>query len=208
MEIFDAEYIDGELEKIGSRLKKPTGIFLIGGCAMSFRKLKEATKDIDIVFRGNADYETFCDALFGAQYRVPFPIKSEHEKLEASAMYENKDNFHLDLFVKRVCGKMALSESMIHRTEFYKKYGNLSVFLVAKEDIFLFKGLASEGRKRDLSDMRIIYPNLDWSMMLEELRSQKLSGELMEHILRRFEEFRKTYDLDVPIMGKLKKLLQ
>ena len=68
MESFDAGYIDRELQQIGSRVKKPVSIYLIGGCAMAFRRLKEVTKDIDIVFRDKGDYGDFCDALFGAQY--------------------------------------------------------------------------------------------------------------------------------------------
>ncbi|MBU0586298.1 hypothetical protein KJ780_02200 [Candidatus Micrarchaeota archaeon] len=206
MESFDSVYIDTELEEIGSRIRTPTDIYLIGGCAMAFRKLKEATKDMDIVFRSKEDYKAFCSALFGAQYHISAQIKDEHGKLDACVMYENKDKFHLDLFVQRVCGKMALSQTMIARAEPYKTYGNLNVLLISKEDIFIFKGLASESRKRDLSDMRIIYPNLDWNIAFAEIRLQNLSGELVAHIVRRFEEFGKMYGLDIPIMRQLKRL--
>ena len=41
---FDAPYIDMELGKIGTRIRKPISVYLIGGCAMSFRNLKESTK--------------------------------------------------------------------------------------------------------------------------------------------------------------------
>jgi hypothetical protein len=202
---FNAEYIDNELEKIGSRVKKTLSIFLIGGCAMSFRRLKEYTKDVDIVFKNDKDYDLFCDALFGAQYYEPFPVKSEHEHLKATRMYENKDGFHLDLFVKQVIKKLVLSKSMIGRAEKFKQYGNLNVFLLSKEDIFLFKGLASEGRKRDLPDMQVIYPGINWKFIEDELNSQKLSEELKELFIRRLEEFNRVYRLDVPILAKLKK---
>ena len=177
---FDAKYIDGELDQIGSRIKKSLSIYLIGGCAMSFRNLKETTKDVDIVFKRKYDYELFCDALFGAQYHQPYAIKSEHEKLEATKMFENKDGFHLDLFVKKVIGKLELSVSMIERAELFKSYDNLSVFLLSKEDVFLFKGLASEGRKRDMPDMQVLYPNLNWNVIENELALQSLSNELVE----------------------------
>ncbi len=206
MESFDAGYIDRELQQIGSRVKKPVSIYLIGGCAMAFRRLKEVTKDIDIVFRDKGGYGAFCDALFGAQYFAPIVITCEHKKLETVKMYENKDKFHLDLFVKRVCGKMVLSGRMIKRAELYKKYGNLGVYLLAKEDVFLFKSLASEARKRDLGDMRVIYPNLDWAVIKEELSSQELSNDLIALVVRRLEEFRSVYDLDVPILNALKKM--
>jgi len=206
MESFDAGYIGNELQFIGSRVKKPISIYLIGGCAMAFRGLKEVTKDIDIVFRDKGDCEAFCDALFGAQYFEPIVITSEHKGLETIKIYENKDKFHLDLFVKRVCGKMVLSERMVKRAELYKKYGNSGVYLLAKEDVFLFKSLASEARKRDLGDMRVIYPNLDWGVIKEELSSQELSRNLIALVVRRLEEFRSVYDLGVPILNALKKM--
>ncbi|MFH0884343.1 MAG: hypothetical protein V1861_01380 [Candidatus Micrarchaeota archaeon] len=203
--LFDAKYIDAELDIIGSRIKRPISIYLIGGCAMSFRKLKETTKDVDIVFRNKGDYELFCDALFGAQYHQPYVLKSEHEKLEATKMFENKDGFHLDLFVKKVIGKLELSKEMMARAEPFKSYGNLSVNLLSREDVFLFKGLASEGRKRDLPDMQVLYPNLNWKVIEDELASQALATDLIELFVRRLREFRDTYKLDIPILAKLRK---
>ena len=205
MKQFDAAYIDKELGEIGARVRKPIKVYLIGGCAMSFRKLKESTKDIDIVFRNSADCAIFSDALFGAQYWLPFEVKDEHERLGTVKMYENRDGFHLDLFMKRVCRKMELSKGMAERAEPYKKYGKMEIYLVSKEDIFLFKSLASEGRKRDLADMQVLYPGLDWAAMKKELFSQRLSADLIGHVGRRLEEFRRVYDLDVPLLKELKK---
>ncbi len=205
MERFDAAYIDTELGNIGSRVKKPISIYLIGGCAMSFRGLKESTKDVDIVFKSKTEYEVFCGALFGAQYFEPLKIVAEYAHLEAIKMFENKDRFHLDLFVERVCEKMKLSSGVVARSEFYKSYGKMEVYLVAKEDIFLFKSLASEGRKRDLDDMRMLYPNLDWKAMEKELKSQRFGAALNSHISARLEEFRAKYDLDVPLLSSLKR---
>jgi len=204
---FDEKYIDKELESIGIRIKKPTGIYLIGGCAMSLRQLKESTKDIDIVFRNKEDYEAFADALFGAQYYEPFTITSEYLHLEAMKMYENKDAFHLDLFVGQVLRKLVLSDSMIKRAEMYKKHGNMEVYLLSKEDVFLFKGFASEGRKRDLADMNVLYPGLDWVALKQELKIQKMPKRLMALFVSRLEEFSRTYKLDVPILRELKKKL-
>ena len=204
---FDKEYIDAELEKIGIRIKKNVKIYLIGGCAMSFRGLKESTKDIDIVFKNMEEYKTFTEGLFGAQYHEPFVITSEYAHLEAMKMYENKDGFHLDLFVTHVLRKLKLSDSMIGRAEFYKKFGSMSVYLISKEDIFLFKGLASEGRKRDIADMKVIYRGLDWSVIKQELLSQQLSKDLIAWFISRLEEFREINKLDVPILKELKKLV-
>lgn len=202
---FNANYVDQELENIGIRIKKQISVYLIGGVAMSFRKLKETTKDIDIVFKNKGDYLIFKGALFGAQYHEPIVIKSEYEHLDTMKMYENKDGFHLDLFVGHVLRKLDLSQSMIKRAELYKKYGNLTVYLISKEDIFLFKGLASEGRTRDIDDMRILYPNLNWNIIKQELNSQKRSKELIGRFVVRLEEFNRIHKLDVPILNELKK---
>lgn len=203
MREFDSAYVDKELEAIGVRVKKPVTIYLIGGCAMSFRGLKEATKDVDIVFRSRRDFDLFCYALFGAQYFEPGQIIDEYAKLKASKMFENKDGFHLDLFVKRVCAKLKLSKGMAGRSEFFKKHGNLETRLVSKEDIFLFKSIASEGRIRDLDDMRVIYPGMDWKIVEAEIADQKLSRESTEVIRRRLEAFREKFGLDVPLLKKL-----
>ena len=121
-------------------------------------------------------------------------------------MCENTDGFHFDLFLKKVCGKLKLSSSMAGRAELYKEYNGLLVFLVSKGDIFLFKSLASEGRKRDLDDMKNLYPNLDWELILREIKSQKLNEDNVYSIIRRFEEFKRAYELDIPILMKLKEL--
>ncbi len=202
---FNSPYIDAELGKIGARIKRPIQVYLIGGCAMSFRGLKESTKDVDIVFKTERDCKQFCEALFGAQYFQPVSIHNDHRQLHATKMYENKDGFHLDLFVKQVIRKLTLSKAMIERAELYKQYGNLGVHLLSKEDVFLFKGLASEGRKRDLPDMQVLYPNLNWEAIKQELYSQKLSKDLVEMFIRRLEEFNKIYQLDVPILTDLKR---
>lgn len=49
-EKFGKEYVEKEFLRIGLALKTKIRVFLIGGCAMIFRGLKPATKDVDIVF--------------------------------------------------------------------------------------------------------------------------------------------------------------
>lgn len=204
--MFDAEYIDKELRTIAGHLRLKVRIYLIGGCAMSFRGIKESTKDIDVVFRTEREYRAFCDALMRSGYEEFVKMIDEYGCLQAMKMCENKDGFHFDLFLMEVCKKLNLSKSMAGRAEPYNGYGVLSVFLVSKEDIFLFKSLASEGRKRDLDDMKSLYPNLDWNVMLREIKSQRLSDGNVRSIIERFEEFKRVYELDVPILTKLKEL--
>jgi len=202
--LYGKEKLLADLQAVGKKIPKEITVYLIGGCAMSFRGLKESTKDVDIVFKNKEHLNLFLDALFGVQYFQPVQIKIEHEKLEPMRVYENKDGFHLDLFIEKVVGKLHLSDSMIARAELYKSYESLSVYLLSKEDIFLFKGLASESRERDLLDMRIILSNINWGIIEKELNSQKLSKELTFLFIRRLERFREVHLLDVPLLKKLK----
>lgn len=45
---FNLEYIEKELEKLSFSLENEMTIYVAGGCAMAYYKLKEATKDIDV----------------------------------------------------------------------------------------------------------------------------------------------------------------
>ena len=200
---FDAQYVDGELGRIGARVKKQLGIYLIGGCAMSLRGLKESTKDIDIVFRNENDYEEFCNALFGAQFIEQTVISREHTALKATKMFENRDGMHLDLFVRHVLGKLRLSRTMVARAQMYKRHGKMTVFLLSPEDVFLFKSVASESRKRDLPDMLALYPSVDWTNAEKEIITQRLPTEFVDLVTRRLQEFSSTYSVDVPLLKKL-----
>ncbi len=53
---FAKEQLNETFIRIGAILKKPMDVFLLGGGAMCFRNQKNATKDIDLVFKSRADY--------------------------------------------------------------------------------------------------------------------------------------------------------
>lgn len=46
MALFNREYLKTEFEKLNSMLPEHVNLYMIGGGAMSFRGLKDATKDI------------------------------------------------------------------------------------------------------------------------------------------------------------------
>jgi hypothetical protein len=43
---FDLEYIEKELEKLSSSFRKELTVYVAGGCAMAYHRLKEATKEL------------------------------------------------------------------------------------------------------------------------------------------------------------------
>ncbi|MGA3061394.1 MAG: hypothetical protein ABSD92_13650 [Candidatus Bathyarchaeia archaeon] len=51
---FDKNYLKQEFDKLNTKTSRTITLFLIGGCAMAFYGLKDATKDIDIILT-NAD---------------------------------------------------------------------------------------------------------------------------------------------------------
>ena len=52
---FGQDYILGEFDRIDGALSEPLKLYLIGGGAMAFQDLKDATKDIDVIVRTSSD---------------------------------------------------------------------------------------------------------------------------------------------------------
>ena len=52
---FDKNYLQQEFDKLNATAKQPMTLFLIGGGAMAFYGLKDATKDIDIILTSQDD---------------------------------------------------------------------------------------------------------------------------------------------------------
>src|SRR3989339_348059 len=167
--MFNKEELERLLENVGAKVKKPINIYMIGGCALSFRKLKERTKDIDIIATNQADFNVFDKAMT----EIGFESMSERESefyLTALAVYK-KEESRIDVFLKQVGKMLFLSEGMIKRSKKYKEYGNLIVYLVSNEDIFLFKTMAS--RDGDLIDCdRIIKERIDYNIIYNEIVEQ------------------------------------
>jgi mannose/fructose/N-acetylgalactosamine-specific phosphotransferase system component IIB len=80
-EKFGKDYVEKEFWKIGLALKIKMKIFLLGGCAMVFRDLKPATKDVDIVFTSPTELKEFVDALKSLNYYEVVKLPKEYEKM-------------------------------------------------------------------------------------------------------------------------------
>lgn len=202
---FEKAYIMKELEKTGSALKRKIKIFLIGGCAMSFRELKTATKDIDIVFVSPEGLKDFASALRSLGYREAVKLPDEYKNIGASAILRNNDGFQCDLFYKQVCRGLEITERMEGRSQYFKTFRNLHVHLVSPEDIFLFKSMTE--REGDLEDMRILATaGLDWNKIKEECLLQERRKIWEAFLVDRLEELEKRFHIKAPITGELKKL--
>ncbi|MEM2939334.1 MAG: DUF6036 family nucleotidyltransferase [Candidatus Bathyarchaeia archaeon] len=201
-EKFGKEYVEKEFLKIGLALKTKIRVFLIGGCAMVFRGFKPATKDVDIVFTSLAELKEFVNALKSLNYYEVVELPEEYEKVGASVVLRNIDEFQYDLFYKQVCRGLEISEGMIKRAEHLKTFGNLDVYMMSPEDVFLFKGMTE--RNADLDDMRVLAGiGLNWNVIKEECISQE-KRKIWEAILAaKLAELKVKFDVESPILKEL-----
>lgn len=166
-------------------------VYLIGGGNLALRGMKPATADIDILI---GDYEKLkafdsiltdpsSDLRTGGGKVVYLKIFGHEyeEKLGADSVYQKidpeMDNFNLDIFVKRVMRGIQLTEGIKSRSVVpgeFQELERLRVYLVSLEDIFLFKGVTSLGRSKDVDDiLRILEVGVDFDVILDEIKAQR-----------------------------------
>ena len=173
--MFNKEELDEWLAKVGANIVEPVNAYMIGGYALSFKGLKAATKDIDIILALQQDFNVFDKAMKATGFKSMAEKESEFYAT-ALAVYVKDDNSRIDVFLNQVGKMLKLTSAMVHRAEKYKQYGNLTVYLISNEDIFLFKAMTS--RPGDLLDCdRLMKENLDYKKMYTEIEAQSSFGK-------------------------------
>ncbi len=173
--MFNKEELNEWLVRVGSYVEKPVRIFMIGGCALSFRGLKENTKDVDIIVESKKDFTISDSAIKNAGFKLKTDLDDEFY-LTALAVYTKGDDSRIDVFLKQVGKMFYLSESMVQRAEFFRDYGKLSLYLISLEDIFLFKSMAS--RPGDIIDCdRLIRKGINYDVVYSEIINQSINGK-------------------------------
>lgn len=200
-ERFDSGYIRSELTRIGERLEASLTVYLIGGGAMAFRDLKDATKDIDLVVADGSDLKQLQAVLQETGYTVVQDPGEEYDDLGAQRILENEDGCRIDIFNQQVVDKLVLSEGIRRRSETYLEAGALSVALVSSEDIFLFKAVA--GRTDDIGDMfTLVQTGLDFDVVEQELEQQiELLGQelFVSHMNEALAELETRHNVTTPL---------
>lgn len=204
MATFRLTYLENEFKKLNDELSEHIDLYLIGGGAMSFQNLKVATKDIDVVLRSTRELELTRNALLSLGYFVPC-IRGAYAKMNTSAILENSDGFRWDLFVQVVCNGLQLSESMVKRSIELFSLENISVYMLAPEDIFVFKSVTS--RDRDREDMYTLFTRgLDFDIIQDEIlwqNEQDQSFAWIAFFLDGLEEFADRYKFSHSFIGEL-----
>ena len=190
------------LEGSGRHVSRRITAYLIGGCAMTFMGRKVATKDIDIVLGSSSDAKEFTTALQQVGFASVRHLTSPYARMGAFDIVEDKQGMRFDIFDRQVCNALVLSNGMKSRARLYRTFGNLEVYLMAPEDIFLFKGITE--READLDDMRILAEvELEWRTIETECLSQTPSGRWTYMLGTKLMELRKRHGIASPIIKTL-----
>jgi len=194
--------LTASLSRIGSRLGRKISAYLIGGCAMTLMGRKVATKDIDIVFSSTDDARDFMAAAQSTGFEYVLEPTNEYNALGASAIMEDNRGMRFDIFDRQVCRALELSKGMKSRARLYRGFGNLDVYLMSPEDIFLFKGITE--RETDIDGMRILAEvGLNWQTVKSECLSQKKSGRWAYMLGTKLLELRAKFGISSPITKTL-----
>jgi hypothetical protein len=207
---FNRYYLQQEFDKLDVKTR-PVTLYLIGGGAMAFYGLKDATKDIDIVLTSAEQLEELLTALSAVGYKKPAQtlITKSYRKMQTGAIMENKEGFRWDLFINRVCNALILSEEIKQRAKKLYKGSNLTVLIASKEDIFLFKGITE--READLDDIRILSESgLDWKLISKECQMQSAMADVPWEMAlsQNLQELNQRYHIDSPIAKEIRKVAE
>src|SRR5579872_3079645 len=187
------------LTDIGAKLTKKMQVYLIGGCAMTFMGAKAATKDIDVIVTSPKEAANLKVAMEDSGFRHVNKLTGEYKALDATVIMERADKMRFDVFTRKVCGKLEIDEKMQSRATFYRTFGNLDVYLMSGEDIFLFKGITE--RTTDLDDMLIfVQRGINWDVVKDECFSQKKSAQWADFLGVKLLDLKEKHGIDSPII--------
>ena len=186
--------LEALLHTIGAQLDIQVTAYLIGGCAMSMRGLKDATKDADIIVRTAEERAAIRVVMQNLKFNLlssgPFQgtRPKEYEGFHGD-LWRRPGQVGLDVFERTIMeDRFVLTDTMAARATEVRKYGRLTVRLCSNEDIFLFKSLT--GRPDDGPDiMRLVQTGLNVADMTSELRAQppRKGTAWRYHVVERLE---------------------
>lgn len=194
----DIKEQEGILSLIGSNLKRKIKCFVIGGSAMLYYKLKDITKDIDIVLLGEKDREYTLKIMKNLGYAERNPKIIYINKKNVPILLQRDQN-RFDLFNRKIIN-LKFSNGMINRVNLVYEYENLIVNVVSPEDIIILKCATDRaGDRLDAANI-IKNTNINWNILLEEsINQMKLVGDIIPLSLYQFLlELKEDLHIEVP----------
>ncbi|MBI3588096.1 hypothetical protein HY095_02790 [Candidatus Micrarchaeota archaeon] len=195
------------LGEAGKFLPSRMDAYIFGGGAMVFRNQKASTKDVDVVFETVGDAKSFAQALKSIGFTQDRKLEGPYDLMQAAGGVWLRSDSRFDVFAKKVCGALSLSPTVKKRSVPFGNYGNLATHLFSNEDLVLFKAITE--RPGDLDDVASIVrtATVDWSVILEECKSQSLGRYWYGAVYNKLVELsREPYRIDAPIQEELRRL--
>jgi len=176
-ELYGLEAIRGEMQAVDAKLPGPVDVYLLGGCAMSYLRLKPSTKDLDLVMQDTKTLATLEQGLRDSQYAA-MSLEKPYDQLRANALYKRDGAPQWDLYVGKVCGCLSLSPGMRNRATLVEPaLTRLRIHACSPSDIFVFKSITE--READLDDLDLLASHglVDWAAVLEEMEWQRQNSD-------------------------------
>ena len=183
---------------IGTNLKKKIKCFVIGGSAMLYYKLKDATKDIDIVLLNENDRQYILKLMKNLGYTERNPKILYVNKKNVPILLQREQN-RFDLFTRTIIN-LKFSDSMVDRARLVYEYANLIVSVVSPEDIIILKCATDmAGDRLDATNI-IKNTNTNYSILLEEsINQMALVGDVIPLSLYQFLlELKEDLKVEIP----------
>jgi len=174
--MINIERQQGLLLAVSKKLKEKVIAYAVGGTAMMFLGLKDATADIDLVFENRKERELFKNAVKSVGYK----------EMDSMIVYGGKENQpemlvlgdeRFDLFLREVV-YFIFSENMQKRArEIHQFEDNLVLKIADPHDVILMK--CATDRLKDIDDAMSIIKNtkIDWNLIVEEAKNQARLGK-------------------------------
>ncbi len=183
---------------IGSNLKRKIKCFVIGGSAMLYYKLKDATKDIDIVLLSENDRNYVLKIMKKLGYAERSPKILYINKKNVPILLQREQN-RFDLFNKTIIN-LRFSDDMVYRSNIVYEYANLIVNVVSPEDIIILKCATDRAGDRLDAVSIIRNTNVNWDILLQEsINQMTLVGDVIPLNLYQFLlELKEDLKVEIP----------
>ena len=183
---------------IGTNLKKKIKCFVIGGSAMLYYKLKDATKDMDIVLLNENDRQYILKFMKNLGYTERNPKIFYINKKNVPILLQREQN-RFDLFTRTIIN-LKFSDGMVDRARLVYDYANLTVNVASPEDIIILKCATDRaGDRLDAANI-IKNTNTNYSILLEEsINQMALVGDVIPLSLYQFLlELKEDLKVEIP----------
>ena len=192
---------------IGEKIKRKIECYVIGGSAMMYYGMKDATKDIDLVFENEKDMGELVHLLKDLGYKEKDTKILYLKKKNTPILLERETRF--DIFLDKIISTV-LSDTMKERTRAVYEYNNLIIKVISPEDLIITKCATERAgdRKDALEIMK--KTNINWDIIIKEsIHQAELTPYLFPVFLLDFlSELKIDLKADIPkeILNKIRKI--